>query len=233
MKELFIDFKQCKTLDPNIFTVITGEKWANDEKQHYVNKPENLFFSEDGLVLRATHPKNNIYESIRINTKGKFSFTYGEIEIVAKVPKGIGTWPALWMMSEDNRYGHWPKSGEIDIMEHVGRDKDNLFLCLHCEAYNHTRKSQRYKEFKVKNATDEFVAYGLKWDKDEITYFVNGKEAVKYSKYDLPDQTEKGWPFDHNYYLIMNLAIGGKFGGPIDNSMFPQDFIIQSIKINY
>lgn len=233
MNHLHIDFRKVKTLEPSIFTVVVGEKWANEELQHYVDKPENLLFTSEGLVLRATHPSTGLYESIRIDTKDKFFFTYGEIEIVAKVPDGIGTWPALWMMSQDNRYGTWPRSGEIDIMEHVGRDKDNLFLCLHSETYNHTRLLQRYKEHKLPTATTAFHTYGLKWEKDLITYLVDGLEVSRYSRFDLEDQTQKGWPFDHDYYLLMNLAIGGKFGGSVDDSVFPQDFIIQSLSIKY
>lgn len=234
MTELFIDFRETKTLDEALFNVRVGEKWANKELQHYVNKKENLFFTDEGLVLRATNPQAGLYESVRINTKNKVSFTYGEVTFVAKVPEGKGTWPALWMLSETNPYGHWPRSGEIDIMEHVGRDKDTLFLCLHTERYNHTKQSEQYyKEHHLDNATTAFHSYGIKWVEDAITYFVDGQQVASYSKFDKTDQSHKGWPFDHPYFLIMNLAIGGKFGGEVDDSIFPQDFIIQSIHIKY
>lgn len=233
MKHLLIDFRKEQRLNLELFSVIVGEKWANEELQHYVNKEDNLFFTDEGMVLRATSPKKGLYESVRINSRHKFSFTYGEIKILAKVPEGVGTWPALWMMSEDNPYGTWPRSGEIDIMEHVGRDKNNLFLCLHSETYNHTRQFQRYKEYKLLDATSAFHEYGINWQKDNISYYVDGIEVAKYSKFDLEDQSTKGWPFDHNFYLLMNLAIGGKFGGAVDDTMFPQDFIIQSIDIKY
>ncbi|MEC9485425.1 MAG: glycoside hydrolase family 16 protein [Candidatus Izemoplasma sp.] len=232
MKTLLdIDFTQTHILDDDIFNIAVGEKWANNELQHYVNKPENLFFTDEGLVLRATHPKAGIYESVRINTRDKFSFQYGEIKIRAKVPKGKGTWPALWMMSQENRYGHWPKSGEIDILEHVGRDANNLFLCLHTETYNHRNDEEYYTEYHLENATTEFHDYGVRWTEETITYIIDGNEIVTYSKYDKADSSHKGWPFHQPFYLIMNLAIGGKFGGPVDDSIFPKDFIIKRITV--
>ncbi|MCF7925821.1 MAG: glycoside hydrolase family 16 protein [Candidatus Izimaplasma sp.] len=232
MKTLLnIDFRETQELDDTVFTVQVGDKWANNELQHYVNKPENLFFTDEGLVLRATHPKPGLYESVRMNTKGKFSFQYGEIEIKAKVPSGKGTWPALWMMSEESRYGRWPKSGEIDILEHVGRDENNLFLCLHTETYNHKNNAEFYTEYHLENATTAFHTYGIKWTDDTITYIIDGKEVTTYHKHDKADTSHKGWPFHQPFYLIMNLAIGGKFGGPVDDSIFPKDFVIQTITV--
>lgn len=230
MRELIkhIDFTKTNSLDKSIFNVAVGDKWANSELQRYVDSKENILF-DNGLVLRATL-ENGIYSSARINTKNKFFIKYGYIEITAKVPKGLGTWPALWMLSQDNEFGHWPRSGEIDIMEHVGRNEDNIFMCLHTEAYNHTREEQYYKEKKISNATTEFHKYAIDWQRDYIAYYIDDVMMVKYSKHEKEDQTHKGWPFDHNFYLIMNLAIGGKFGGPVDDTIFPVDFIIKEIK---
>ncbi len=223
------DFTKMRELPKSDFNIQVGDKWANEELQHYVDKPENIFF-DNGLVLRATF-KDGIYESARINTKNKFSFRYGRIEVVAKVPAGRGTWPAIWLLSETMPYGHWPQSGEIDIMEHVGRKVNHAFLCLHSRTYNHTQTEQFYQEVKVDNAIDEFHKYGLIWDETSIAYVIDDKEVVRYSKYDKDDQTINGWPFDHNFYLILNLAIGGKFGGSVDDSCFPQDFIIKEVKV--
>jgi|AntAceMinimDraft_17_1070374.scaffolds.fasta_scaffold38913_2 beta-glucanase (GH16 family) len=231
MKKLIkhFDFKNDTSLDTNVWNVAVGDKWSNNELQHYVDSEENLFF-RDGLVIRATF-KDGIYRSSRIDTKHKFSFKYGKIDIVAKVPKGLGTWPALWMMSESELYGHWPKSGEIDIMEHVGRNEDNIFLCLHTEAYNHLKGDPFYHEKIIQGATDEFHTYSIDWNQDSITYYIDDKIIVKYSKFDKSDQTYRGWPFDHPYFLLINLAIGGKFGGRVDDNIFPVEYIIKDIKI--
>ncbi len=223
------DFTNMDHLPESDFNIQVGDKWANNELQQYTDHPENLFFHQ-GLVLRATYQKG-IYKSARINTKDKFFFQYGRVEIIAKVPKGKGTWPALWMMSQESRYGHWPKSGEIDIMEHVGKDIDRIFLCLHTETYNHTNKEQYYFETVLPNATTEFHTYAIDWDFESITYFIDGKQMVRYSKFDKEDQTHKGWPFDQPFFLILNLAVGGKFGGEPNHIHFPQDFIIRDIKV--
>ncbi len=223
------DFTKETKLDENIWNIAVGDKWANNELQHYVNKPKNLFF-DNGLVLRATL-ENGIYESARLNTRNKLSFKYGKIEIIAKVPKGKGTWPALWMLSETSPYGRWPNSGEIDIMEHVGRNQDEVFLCLHTESYNHVKGDPYYFERKLNGLSDSFHKYAIDWTEDSITYYVDDIEMVKYTKYDKQDTSHRGWPFDHEFFFIMNLAIGGKFGGPVDDSIFPVDFIIKDIKI--
>ncbi|MBI9009448.1 MAG: glycoside hydrolase family 16 protein [Tenericutes bacterium] len=223
------NFTNDSSLDNKYWNVAVGEKWANHELQHYVDDSEHLFF-EDGLVLKATY-QDGIYKSGRISTKHKFSFQYGRIDIVAKVPKGMGTWPALWMMSATSPYGRWPRSGEIDIMEHVGRNEDNIFLCLHTASYNHVLGDSFYKEIVIEGATDSFHTYSIDWQEDKITYYIDNKLIVSYSKFDREDKSSKGWPFDHPFFLIINLAIGGKFGGDVDNTIFPVEFIIKDIKI--
>lgn len=225
------DFTTMKQLDSQEWNIEVGPKWANKEAQHYVHAPKNLFLDDDGLHIKATKC-GDIYESARINTKNKFTFQYGKIDIVAKVPKGKGTWPALWMMSNDNRYGGWPKSGEIDIMEHTGNELDQLYLCIHTESYNHKRPTQYYQLIEKKGISDDFQKYSLLWQADKITYFINDEEVGSYQKgQDDKDTTHKGWPFDHPYYLIINLAIGGSLGGQIDPNAFPQSFIVKDIKI--
>ena len=136
------------------------------------------------------------------------------------------------MMSNDNRYGTWPRSGEIDIMEHVGNELDQLYLCVHTETYNHTRDSQYFQKVTIDGITDDFHKYSLIWNEHSLTYLVDDKVYGRYEKgEDGKDTSEKGWPFDHPYYLIINLAIGGMLGGKIDDQCFPQKFIIKDIKI--
>ena len=224
------DFTNDKKLDLDYWNVRVGDRWANNEKQHYVDKAENLYF-DDGLVIQGTL-KDGVYESSRIDTKGKLFFKYGRIDVKVKLPKGVGTWPAVWLMSEKNKYGHWPKSGEIDLVEHVGRKLDNVFFCLHTEAHNHRQGDYYYTDFQEKNLSDNVNTFSLLWEENAFTYYVNNKEIVKYKKGKNGfDPTHKGWPFDEDFYLIINLALGGGLGGPIDDSIFPQKFIIKDIKI--
>jgi len=224
------DFTNMSSLPTEDWNIAVGEKWSNNELQHYVDSKENMYF-DNGLVLKATYDGTTI-RSTRINTKNKFSFKYGKIDIIAKVPKGVGTWPALWMMPLHNKYGHWPRSGEIDIMEHVGRDLDKLFLCIHTESYNHTNGIQYYDELVVPGLSDDFQTFSLIWTESSIEYLLNDKSVVKYEKGHKGFSTDhKGWPFDEEFYFIINLAIGGKFGGEVDYSMFPQEFIVKDVKI--
>ncbi len=223
------DFTNETKLNENDWNIAVGDQWANEELQHYVDDPKNLFF-DNGLVIRATK-EDPVYHSARINTKDKFSIQYGRIDIVAKVPMGRGTWPALWMLSQENHFGRWPRSGEIDIMEHVGRNQDVVFLCLHTEAYNHRQEKQYYFETKIEGVSTTFHTYSIDWDSESITYYIDNQMMVKYNKHDKPDTSAKGWPFDQEFFLIINLAIGGKFGGPVDDSIFPVEFVIKDIKV--
>ena len=230
-KTLHIDFTKEKELNLDIWNIAVGEKWANKELQHYTDHQDNLFLNDEGLVIKATLT-NGIYKSARIHTKDKFFFKYGRGEIVAKVPSGKGTWPALWMLPQDNTYGYWPRSGEIDIMEHTGNKKDMLYLCIHTEMYNHTKTEQYYYTVSKENIADQFHTYGFEWTEDTISYFIDGVKEMTYRKGEVgKDDTPKGWPFDQPFYLIMNMAIGGSLGGEVDDQCFPQGFVIKSIHI--
>ncbi len=226
------DFTRMETLDDADWTIAVGEKWPNKEIQHYVNKETSLFFNEEGLNIRAVKNDQGIYESARIHTRGKFAFKYGRIDIVAKVPKGRGTWPALWLMSDDNRYGHWPRSGEIDIMEHVGNEPGKLYLCIHTEAYNHTRQDQYYHAVHDKRMGDMFMKHSLQWEEDSITYYLNDELVGQYVKGEEgKDTSHKGWPFDHPFYLIINQAVGGMLGGEVHDEDYPQTFTVKDVKV--
>ncbi len=225
------DFTTMQSLDRNDWNIETGDKWHNQELQRYTNQSKNRFLTNEGLVIRATY-QNGVYDSARINTRGKFAFQYGRVDVKAKVPKGRGTWAAVWMMSDDRRYGFWPKSGEIDIFEHIGNARDAVYMCLHTERYNHTQNKEYFKKHYYEGLSDDFHTFSLYWDAKSIEYFIDDESIVRYEKgMDGKDTSEKGWPFDHPFHLIINLAIGGTLGGSVDESCFPQDFVIQSIKV--
>lgn len=224
------DFVSMTKLDDKDWNVAVGEKWQNNEVQQYVNDEQHIFF-EDGLHLRATN-ENGIIKSGRINTKNKFFFKYGKIDIIAKVPCGLGTWPALWFMPQYSKFGPWPKSGEIDMMEYNAHNKNKFYACLHTEKYNHKNGDPYDTRHIIDGLEDDFQKFGLEWTKDYIKYLVNDTEVVTYYKgADGRDDDIEAWPFDEEFYLIMNLAIGGMFGGDVDMTNFPQDFIIKDVKI--
>ncbi len=224
------DFTNQTSLDRTIWNVEVGEKWNNYEIQHYIDSDKTLYF-KDGLVIRAFND-NGIIKSARINTKHNFFFQHGKIEFTVKVPKGKGTWPAVWMMPELSKYGNWPKSGEIDMMEHTANDMDRFYACLHSELYNHKNGEPYDTRFLIDGLSDDFQKFGLLWTENQIIYYLNDKEMVTYTKgEDNKDQSPKGWPFNEDFYIILNLAIGGMFGGEVDMNCFPQEFIIKDIKI--
>lgn len=224
------DFTKDKELDRSIWNVAVGEKWSNYEVQAYVDSPETHYFN-NGLVLRAINDNGKI-KSARINTRDNVFFKHGRIEYTCKVPKGQGTWPAVWMMPQEAKYGHWPRSGEIDMLEHTANDMDKFYACLHTESYNHRDGDPYDNRFLIEGLSDDFQTYALDWTEDSISYYYNGKLMVTYTKgEDGRDTSHKGWPFNEDFYLILNLAVGGMFGGEVDYDCFPQEFIIKEIKI--
>lgn len=224
------DFTKDTKLDRTVWNVEVGEKWSNSEIQQYIDSEETLFF-DNGLHIRAIND-NGIVKSARINTKGKVYFKHGKIEFTVKVPKGKGTWPAVWMMPQESKYGYWPKSGEIDMMEHTANDMDKFYACLHTEEYNHRNGKPYDTRFQVDGLSDDFQTFGLLWNEDAITYYLNDIEMVTYKKGEFgKDESPKGWPFNEDFYIIINLAIGGMFGGKVDFECFPQEFIIKELKI--
>lgn len=223
------DFTKYTTL-PEDFNIAVGDKWHNDELQQYHNHPDNIYF-DNGLILQATY-QNNIIKSARINTHNAFAFKYGLIELIAKLPNGKGTWPAFWMMPKDSVYGFWPKSGEIDIMEYSGNVPDELIYALHTETHNHRTKNEYVTRIQVPNINNDFHKFSLLWEEDKIVYYLDDQEVVRYERgKDGKDPTHKGWPFTEEFYIILNLAIGGWMGGKVDYDAFPQKFIIKDLKV--
>ncbi len=207
--------------------------WGNNEKQWYtVANPVNAFVSDGVLTITAIKEltSGKDYSSARLTTKGKGDWKYGKLEVKAKVPSGKGTWPAIWMLSTENSYGGWPKSGEIDIMEHVGYDPDTVHSTVHTELFNHTIGTQVGKPFYLPTASTEFHVYTMEWDENEIRSYVDGEQYFNFLN---NGEGSGAWPFDQPFHLILNLAIGGGWGGKmgIDDSLFPHQFQIDYVRI--
>ncbi len=205
------DYEGC--LDSTKWTYSTGNMngWGNGEIQNYTDKDENSFVKDGILTLKAVkNPKSGKWTSARVKTQGKASWKYGYFEIRAKLPKGKGTWPAIWMLPAGEKYGTWPRSGEIDIMEMVGFDMDTVHASAHTKAFNHKNGTQKTTSVKLKNTSRKFHNYGLLWTENEIKWLFDGKEILSFSS--DTDSWEQ-WPFDIPFYLILNIAIGGTWGG--------------------
>lgn len=216
---------------------VGGDGWGNNEKQFYLkNSNENSFVKNGKLHIVALKKdfENSKYTSARVTTFQKFAFQYGKIEVMAKIPRGKGNWPAIWMLPESirNNAEDWPLCGEIDIMEHVGKDENMIHVSLHSLLYNHVIGTQVTHFEKVKDVTGTFHKYGMEWTDQFIKFYIDDKLFFESFKgQDGKVSSNEGWPFDKSYYLILNLAIGGNWGGEIDDSIFPNEMQIDYVRI--
>lgn len=198
--------------------------WGNNEAQVYTRTNHRL---EDGRLIITARKEDSLYTSARITTKGKMEFQYGRLEARAKLPAGTGVWPAIWLLGSNIGEVGWPLCGEIDALEYVGKEPGKVFTSLHTQDSHgntiNTRKTQ------VEGIEEGFHVYAVEWEPDQIEFFVDGRPVYRFAP---KERTEEIWPFDQPFYLIVNLAIGGNFGGPeIDETIFPQEFIIDYIRI--
>ncbi|MFN8240775.1 MAG: family 16 glycosylhydrolase [Bacteroidales bacterium] len=216
---------------------VGGHGWGNNEKQYYLEaSPENSFIKNGILHVTALKKKqeNNEYTSARMTTFERFTVKYGKIDVRAKLPAGKGTWPAIWMLpvSIRDKSENWPLCGEIDIMEHVGKNPGVIHVSLHSQLYNHIKGTQVTHFEPVNDVTGSFHNYAIEWDEKKISFFVDGKlfyEAIKGAEGRIT--TNEGWPFDKDYYLILNLAIGGNWGGEVDDSLFPLSMDVDYVRV--
>jgi beta-glucanase (GH16 family) len=205
---------------------------ANDEKQHYTSRPENARVEDGALVIEARRERwmGYDYTSARLNTKARAEFLYGRVEIRAKLPTGRGTWPALWMLGANVDQVGWPTCGEIDIMENVGYDPETIVASVHTAAYNHAQGTHKNATIRVAAPWADFHVYAAEWYPDRIDAFVDGQ---KYFTFRNEGTGARAWPFDKPQFLILNLAIGGTWGGQkgVDDALFPHRLVIDYVRV--
>jgi beta-glucanase (GH16 family) len=210
---------------------VGGSGWGNNELQYYTSKRiENAYVADDVLVIDARKEsyQGNEYTSARLNSVANWK--YGKFEIRARLPQGKGTWPAIWMMPAYSVYGGWPNSGEIDIMEHVGYDPNVIHASIHCNAYYHKIGTQKTATVKMTDVMNSYHVYSLEWDQDSIKMFVDG---AKYFKFANEKAGWEKWPFDQEFYIILNIAVGGDWGGAqgVDPNIWPQQMEIDYVRV--
>ena len=208
-----------------------GWGWGNNELQYYTDGA-NTEVADGHLTITARKETfgTNEYTSARVNTVQ--SFLYGKIEVRAILPSGLGTWPAIWMMPTYSVYGIWPNSGEIDIMEHVGKDLNRVHHVIHTQAYNHQLGTQKGSSSVVADATEAFHVYKLEWLPDMLMFFVDDTLIWIYDPNDYTNcPASNRWPFDKHFYLIMNIAIGGWWPGDPSPSFEMAEMIIDYVRI--
>ena len=213
--------------------------WFNNELQYYSGaRPENARIEDGNLIIEAHRERLNRsdypdwggqgYTSARLFTKGIEAWQYGYFEIRAKLPCARGTWPAIWMLPPDDIA--WPLQGEIDIMEHVGHNARIVHGTVHTGDYNHRIGTQRGEKIAVPDACDAFHTYTLDWREDAMTIGVDGTDYFTFTD----EGTGAGaWPFDKPFYLILNVAVGGDWGGAegVDRSAFPQRMEVDYVRV--
>jgi len=211
---------------------VGNHQWPNRELQAYTDRPDNVHVKDGKLriVARKEQDGEREYTSAKLNSIPRWQ--YGYIVVSAKFPKGAGSWPAIWMLPEDIRQGvKWPLCGEIDMVEHIGRKEGDLYFSLHSQKNNHTIGTGYTTIKPLPGVCDDFHEYAMEWTPDYIEYFVNGESFAKYSLHDEDDHSIERWPFNKPYYLIMNIAVGGGLGGPVDESKLPYVMEIDYVRV--
>jgi len=205
--------------------------WGNNERQYYTEKnTRNARVKKGKLIIEARKEKKDSlnYTSARLVTRGKAAWQYGKIEVRAKIPKGRGSWPAIWTLADNMK--RWPDDGEIDIMEHVGFNQGYVHGTIHCKKYYHVIGTQKSDTIFVPDCSTAFHVYSLEWDKEIIKVAVDGNVFFSFQN------EHKGyeyWPFDNKMYLILNIAVGGNWGGQkgVDDKAFPMRMEIDYVRV--
>ncbi len=218
--------------NPSKWTYDTGASgWGNRELENYTTSRENSFLDGSGnLVIRAVKTADG-FTSARLKTQGLYSVTYGKIEARIQIPYGQGIWPAFWMLGDNSKARAWPAIGEIDIMENIGKEPTIVHGTIHGPGYSGGRGIGRPYELPAgKRFADDFHVYSAVWNPDSIEIFVDGNSYHKLNKSGIPEGTT--WAFDHPFYLILNLAVGGQWPGyPDDTTKFPQQLKVDYVRV--
>jgi beta-glucanase (GH16 family) len=212
---------------------IGGDGWGNQEKQYYTeNRKENARV-EKGNIIEAIKEdfKGNKYTSARLVTRDKKPILYGKIEVSAILPKGTGSWPAIWTLGQNIKTAGWPTCGEIDMMEHVGFDPNVVHNTIHTKAYNHSIGTQKSTNKLIDNVFDKFHTYAIEWTPTKIDFFIDDIKTYTFTKESGADVNK--FPFTEPQYLLLNIAVGGAWGGQkgIDDSIFPIKMLVDYVRV--
>lgn len=245
------DFSETSngTLDQKNWNILVGPPPANQEAEYYTDSPNNLRIENGALVLEARQEamKGYNYTSARIDTLGKQDFMYGKVEVTAKLPAGVGTWPAIWLLSSENKYANQPipahsnqyyVDGEIDMVEAIGSQPNTVYGIGHAllNPDHSSYPGVYYATTNIPDASTAFHTYGLDWTPTNLTFTVDGKPYYSVDK--GPNDDYKRWPYDQKYHLIINLALGGSWAGRetkayppdgVDKNSLPAQLQIKSI----
>lgn len=205
--------------------------WGNNELQYYTDRPENVRVENGMLIITAINEsyEGSSYTSARINSKDLFEQKYGRFEARIKLPWGQGLWPAFWMLGANSDVVTWPACGEIDIMENRGSEPTIINGTIHAPGYSAGESVTKAYELENDRFDSDFHIFGIEWSEDYINFYVDDVLYNQLTPNDVPDQ----WIFnDQPFYIIMNVAVGGNYGGPPnENTVFPQEMLVDYIRV--
>ncbi len=231
---------------------VGGGGWGNHELEYYTKRPENVSIQGGNLVITArresfsgpadpsgTSPVDKAsvtreYTSARLKTQGLFSQTYGRFEARIRIPSGQGMWPAFWMLGADIDKVHWPGCGEIDIMENIGKEPSRVHGSLHGPGPGGAGTDDMTAAFALlrvpTNFADAFHVFAVEWEPGVIRFYVDNTLYFTATPRGMPHGT--GWVFDHPFFLLLNLAVGGNWpGSPDSSTQFPQQMLVDYVRV--
>lgn len=228
------EFERDGAPDPTRWSYdVGGHGWGNDELQFYTaDRRENARVEAGHLVIEARREawEGRAYTSARLTSKGQGDWTYGRIEVRAQLPAGRGSWPAIWTLGTKTPF-RWPDDGEIDVMEHVGFDPGVVHASVHTRKYNHVRRTHRTARTPVPGVATGFHVYAIDWTPDRIETSIDGRVFFTFAR-------ERGggraaWPFDGPQHLLLNVAVGGTWGGRqgVDDATLPYRFLVDYVRV--
>jgi beta-glucanase (GH16 family) len=218
-------------IDPASWTYDLGAGgWGNAELENYTNRPENARLENGVLVIEARKEayQGAEYTSARLKTQGLREFLYGRIEARLQVPGGQGMWPAFWTLGSNINEKNWPKCGELDIMEYIGKTPDTIYGTMHGPGYSGAQGISKANRQKY-NIADDFHIYAIEWDKDQVRWFFDGEPYHTVTRADVGN---KDWVFDQPFFILLNLAVGGQWpGNPDAQTAFPAQLKVDYVRV--
>jgi beta-glucanase (GH16 family) len=215
-----------------------GNGWGNQELEYYTTRPENAFQQGGNLVIKVLQEKytggdgvTRDYTSARMKTLGKFSQKYGRFEARIKIPQGQGIWPAFWMLGVDIDKIGWPKGGEIDIMESIGKEPATVHGTIHGPGYSGDKGiGFSYNLPPDQHFADDFHLYAVEWESKAIRFYVDDHLYATLTPADLPKGTK--WVYAHPFFMLLNVAVGGGWpGSPDATTVFPQTMLVDYVRV--
>jgi beta-glucanase (GH16 family) len=207
-----------------------GGGWGNEELEIYTARAENAFVRGGALHLVARREADGRITSARLDTQGKFAFTHGRVEARLRLPAGAGLWPAFWMLgSEFGRDGAWPACGEIDILELIGKEPTRIHGTLHAPGDASDEGTTAVLD-RAAGFADDFHRYGIEWEAGAVRFLFDGEVYATRTEADLGGRP---WTFDHDFFLLLNLAVGGSWPGPPDaTTPWPSEVVVDWVRIS-